>query len=271
MIPVINTTTNVLGYNQWQYWEYQPYATNNPTGWACPNLPAGLSINSSTGKISGAAQVNGTFNCGLTATNGDGTSAPLVLTIGIDAANAALTNSGYEVKINVQTREIEFIAASGGTSQTVEKTTVEAGTTTKTTGTQTVGANAPELFAKENDSLLLWISFQKNGQNLDLDIQSLAIAIKEFDPDNRLVLGNAWKKFGSGTGAYYGLYASISGTDIMAALSNYEADGGTAFDGLAEIEWQEANPDHADFGPENFRFTTRNFRTLIARDMAEEA
>ncbi|MEI6493830.1 MAG: Ig domain-containing protein [Verrucomicrobiota bacterium] len=270
--PTINTTTSVLGYKQWEAWEYQPYASNTPTSWACPNLPAGLSIDTSTGKISGAASVAGVFVCGLTATNGDGTSAPLVLTIGIEAANASLTNSGYEVKIDVQTREIVFLAASGGTSQTVEKTTVDASTTTKTTGTQTVGANAPKLFAKENDSLLLWISFQKGGVNLDLDIQSLALAIKEFEPDNRLVLGDTWKKFGSGSGAYYGLYAAASGSDLANALSNYEADSGTAFDGLAEIEWQEANADHAGgFGPENFRFTTRDFQVAIARDMVEEA
>ena len=263
--PVINTTTSVLGYKQWQSWEYQPYATNVPTSWACPNLPAGLSINTTTGLISGAASVSGVFVCGLTAANGDGTSAPLVLTIGIDPASAALTNSGYEVKINVQTREIEFIAPSGGSPQTVSKTVTDAASTTTTTGSQTVGDSAPNLFAKITDSLLLWISFQKDGVNLDLDIQTLAIAIKEFAPDVRLVLGDTWKKFGSGTGAYYGLYAAISGTDLASALSNYEADSGTAFDGLADIRWEEANPDHATFGPENFQFTTRDFKLTVAR------
>ena len=265
MIPVISTTTSVLGYKQWQSWEYQPYATNTPTSWACPNLPAGLSINTTTGLISGAASVAGVFVCGLTATNADGTSTPLVLTIGIDAASAALTSSGYEVKINVVTREIEFIAATGGTTQTVSQTVTAASSTTTTTGSQTVGATAPNLFAKEGDSLVLWLSFQKDGVNLDLDVQSLAIALKEFNPDVRLVLGNTWKKFGSGTGAYYGLYAAISGSALSAALNNYEADAGTAFDGLADIQWTETNPDHATFGPTTFQFTTRDFRLTVAR------
>ncbi|MEI6035098.1 MAG: Ig domain-containing protein [Verrucomicrobiae bacterium] len=252
--PVINTTTSVLGYKQWESWEYQPYATNTPTSWACPNLPAGLSIDTSTGKVSGAASVAGVFVCGLTATNADGTSSPLVLTIGIESANAALTSSGYEVNIDVATREISFTAAAASTTAAAP------------------AAAAPNLYAKEGDSLLLWISFVKNGQALDLDIQTLAIAVKEFEPEARLVLGDAWKKYGTGTGAYYGLYAAISGVDLASALGNYEADGGTAFDGLAEIEWQEANADHADaFGPENFRFTTRDFKLTIARDMAEEA
>lgn len=269
--PVINTTTSVLGYKQWEAWEYQPYATNTPTSWACPNLPTGLSINTSTGKISGAAEVAGVFVVGLTATNGDGTSAALVLTIGIEEANAALTSSGYELKIDVATRKIEFISAPGS-QQTVEETKVSGTTTTKTTGSRTIDGTAPNLFAKEGDSLLLWISFVKGGQSLDLDIQTLELAIKEFEPDTRLVLGDDWKKFGSGTGAYYGLYSDISGTDLANALANYEADGGTAFDGLAEIEWTETNPDNGDgFGPADFRFTTRDFRISIARDMAQAA
>lgn len=187
--PVINTTTSVLGYKQWQTWEYQPYATNTPTSWACPNLPAGMSINTSTGKISGAAEVAGVFVCGLTATNGDGTSAALVLTIGIEESGALLTNSGFQMEIDVVTR----------------------------VGTL-VGGGELHLFARENDSLLLWITFKKGGVALDLDMQGMEVAIKEFAPDTRIVLGSTWKKYGSGTGAYYGLYAAISGTAVRNAL-----------------------------------------------------
>lgn len=236
--PVINTTTSVLGYKQWQAWEYQPYATNSPTSWACPNLPAGLTINTSTGLISGAASVAGVFVCGLTATNGDGTSAPLALTIGIEESAALLTNSGYQVEIDVVTRAITVV---GG----------------------------PGLFARDNDSLLIWAIFKKNGVALDLDMQSMEIAIKEFAPDNRIVLGSDWKKYGSGTGAYYGLHAAISGTAIRAALSGYEKDSGIIFDGIGEIGWVEANPDFEDtppFGPENFQFSTRDFPITLGAD-----
>lgn len=317
-IPVIDTTTNVMGYKQWQYWEYQPYATNNPTSWECPNLPAGLSIDSPTqyaatgvastnvvtaagndftegmrvvfplitggaglavatiyfirelvgdafklsatrwgdiidfttditaafvsrlptGKISGAATVaSPAFNCGLVAANADGTSVPLMLTIGIEAAAASLTNSGYQVEIDVATREIVL-----------------------------VGGGSLKIFARENDSLLLWIVFKKGGQTLDLDIQSMEIAIKEFSPDRRIILGTAWKKYGSGTGAYYGLHATISGQALRASLNNYAKDNGTIFDGLTEIGWTETNPDTVTFGPENFRFSSRDFATTLGAD-----
>lgn len=239
--PVINTTTSVLGYKQWQTWEYQPYATNTPTSWACPNLPTGLSINTTTGLISGAAEVAGVFVCGLTATNGDGTSTPLVLTIGIEESAALLTNSGYQVEIDVVTRAI------------------------------VLPAGAQKLFARENDSLLLWITFKKGGVALDLDMQSMEIAIKEFSPDSRIVLGTDWKKYGSGTGAYYGLYAAITGTDLRNALSNYESDSATLFDGIAEIGWTEANPDTATFGPDDFRFSTRDFPLTLGADSGTTA
>ncbi len=235
--PVINTTTSVLGYKQWQAWEYQPFATNSPTSWACPNLPAGLSINTSTGLISGVAEVAGVFVCGLTATNGDGTSTPLALTIGIEESAALLTNSGYQVEIDVVTRQASL-----------------------------VGGGDLHLFARENDSLLLWITLKKGGVALDLDMQSMEIAIKEFSPDGRIVLGSEWKKYGSGTGAYYGLYAAIVGTALRNSLSSYEKDSGTLFDGLGEIGWVEANPDTGDFGPENFQFSTRDLPITLAAD-----
>jgi hypothetical protein len=350
--PVINTTTSILGYAQWEQWEYQPYATNAPTSWACPNLPAGLSIDTPTqyaitgaeatdiitatgndfvdgmavvmpsltggaglsanviyyirdrsthtfklaasaggvainfttdisagsisrlptGKISGAASVAGVFVCGLTASNADGTSAALALTIGIEAANAALTSSGYEVKVDVATRTIEFLSASAPSQQAVEETITSGSSTKKVTSTVSVDGKAPKLYAKYQDSLLLWLTFQKNGQALDLAIESLCIAIKEVEPDSRLVLGETFKKFGTGSGAYYGLYADLAVPGLLAALSNYEEDKGTAFEALAEIEWQEANPEYAGgFGPEFLRFTTKDFLITLARDMSQAA
>lgn len=318
--PVINTTTSVLEGFQWSPFVYQPYATNNPTAWACPNLPAGLSLDAPTvyaatgvastdvitatghpfvngervvmpeltggsglsantiyfardvatntlklaatkggaainfssdistatiskvptGKISGSPEVAGTFNLGLSASNADGTSAEVVLTIGIGAADAVLTNSGIQGEIDVQTRKFTLL-------------------------------QGEKLFAKEDDNLLLWLKFKKNGQVLDLPITSLAIALKQYEPEAKLVLGGTWKKFGSGVGTYYGLTAEISGEKLAAVFSDVENDNGTLFDALSEIEWQETNPDTPTFGPPTWRYTTKDFPTELARDMAQEA
>ncbi len=44
-IPIINPTQSVLGYKQWEYFEFQPFATNNPTRWRANNpLPDGLTL-----------------------------------------------------------------------------------------------------------------------------------------------------------------------------------------------------------------------------------
>ena len=45
-------------------------ATNTPTSYAATNLPSGLSLNTTTGLISGSSTQSGTFNISLTATNG---------------------------------------------------------------------------------------------------------------------------------------------------------------------------------------------------------
>lgn len=239
-IPVINTTTSVLGYRQWEQWTYQPYATNSPTSWACPNLPSGLTLNTATGAISGSAEAAGIFVVGLTATNGDGTSAPLQLTIGIEAAKAALASSGYELTVNVVTREVSM-----------EKDS--------------------KLFARADEDMLLWLRFVKDDEDsvLDLDLDKLSIALKDSDLDARLIVGDEWQKFGSGTGTYYGLYARFAGARLVDALQNYAADEGTAFDGKADIQWTE-NADHA-FTPETITFSTRDFPVVIASSKGRPA
>lgn len=62
--------------------EYQIAATHTPTGYAATGLPAGLTVDASTGLIEGRPTAAGTFNATMTASNASGsTSAPLTLTI----------------------------------------------------------------------------------------------------------------------------------------------------------------------------------------------
>src|SRR5205823_4169067 len=60
---------------------YQITATNNPTSFNATGLPAGLSVNTSTGLISGTPTTAGTYSVTISATNAGGTgSATLVIT-----------------------------------------------------------------------------------------------------------------------------------------------------------------------------------------------
>ena len=61
---------------------YQITATNTPTSYAASGLPAGLTVNATSGLVTGAPTVSGTFAVGLSATNAGGTgTAALTLTV----------------------------------------------------------------------------------------------------------------------------------------------------------------------------------------------
>jgi len=231
--PVINTTTSVLEGTQWQPFNFQPFATGTPTSWACPNLPEGITIHGTTGKISGLPEVAGVFVCGLTATNGDGTSVAVAITIGIAPGLASVTRPGAEVKVDLATGEVSLL--SGG----------------------------DKLFVKVGKDFILWVYLEKGGNPVDLDAAEMSFSLREFDPEANLTVSTAWKKFGEGNGAYFGIYGRISGDAVEGAVSNYEEDGETQFEGKAEIQIQENNPDD-DLGPETLLFATRNFPLIVA-------
>ncbi len=82
---------------------YQITATNSPTSFAASGLPAGLSLNASTGLISGAPFSSGTSNISLTATNANGTSSTATLSLSVTAnsdINLALTGSASASSVN---------------------------------------------------------------------------------------------------------------------------------------------------------------------------
>jgi hypothetical protein len=79
--PVITSATSANG-NVGSAFSYQITATNSPTSYSAAGLPAGLSINTATGLISGAPTSAGTFAVELGGVNAGGIgSATLTLTI----------------------------------------------------------------------------------------------------------------------------------------------------------------------------------------------
>jgi len=245
-IPVINTTTSILAYKQWENWAYQPFATNSPTSWSSGPLPHGLSLDAVTGKISGRGEVPGVYLVPLTATNADGASAPLVLTIGIEPASVT-PDSKYEMAIDLSSGKVSHL------NYSVQSASAQPSET-------------PLLSIKEDDDMLLRILFLKGGNVIDLDLTSLKFAVKELEPESVLVLSTpTFEKQGSGSNAGFLLHVKFDGDLLASSLSNYEEDGGTFFDGLAEIEWIQTNTE--TIGPVELRRSSATFRVRVERDL----
>jgi len=100
--PATATGAVLIAFN------YQITATNSPTSFNASGLPPGVSVNTTTGLISGTPSSTGTFNATVSATNATGTGTlPVTITIGvgiavITSANTAsgqtgVTFSGYQI------------------------------------------------------------------------------------------------------------------------------------------------------------------------------
>jgi hypothetical protein len=80
-VPVITSPLTASG-NSNKLFSYQITATNNPTSYSATGLPAGVTLNTSSGLIRGTPQRAGTSSVTIGATNANGTgTATLVITI----------------------------------------------------------------------------------------------------------------------------------------------------------------------------------------------
>ena len=89
--PVINSS-NTAGGTVGVAFSYQITATNTPTQYGASGLPSFLTVNTSTGAITGTPTATGSWMVGLSATNAGGTGT-LTLTITINPAAPAINSS----------------------------------------------------------------------------------------------------------------------------------------------------------------------------------
>jgi Putative Ig domain len=86
--PVISSSPTGSGTVGTAY-SYTITATNTPTSYNAAGLPSGLSLNSTTGVISGTPTVPGVFTVSLSANNASGTGPVTALTLTVSAASGA--------------------------------------------------------------------------------------------------------------------------------------------------------------------------------------
>jgi outer membrane autotransporter protein len=95
--PTITSTLTASGATGVAFGGYTITATNSPTSFNATGLPPGLSVNTTTGVISGTPTTNGTYNTSISATNATATDTQtLVFTIALSAPSitSSLTASG---------------------------------------------------------------------------------------------------------------------------------------------------------------------------------
>lgn len=88
-VPVV-TAASQNGFTN-NTFSYNILATNNPTSYAIASgtLPPGLSLNTTTGQISGTPIIVGSYSVDVTATNGAGTSTAATISFTISAGSSA--------------------------------------------------------------------------------------------------------------------------------------------------------------------------------------
>lgn len=248
--PVIQEDSSLHAYRVGEFFVIELAASNTPTGWTADNLPEGVTIHATTGKISGAAEEPGFFNVKVNASNNGGVdvSADYYFPMGIRATNLALDGS----------TELDFdLATSEVTNPAINET----------------GKNELPvvLYAKKGDSMLLSIGFKKGKWLNQLPIASVNVAIKEFESETRLVFTDGlFEQFGAYDTARFQILLNLDRDALAPVLGNYEDDKNTYFDAIAEIRFGMLWTRTGDPLPTVLERSSSNFIIRIARDLAPD-
>ena len=164
--PVITSATAASG-TIGSAFSYTITATNNPTSFNATGLPAGLTVNTSTGLISGTPTTAGTYSVTISATNAGGTgSATLTLTIvnpPPPVITSATTASGqvgvaFSYQITATNNPTSFNATGLAAGLTVNTTTGVISGTPTIAGTYSVTISATNAGGTGSATLTLTIN-----------------------------------------------------------------------------------------------------------------
>jgi len=124
LVPVI--TSNAMVAINGKPLSFQVAANNSPTLYGATGLPAGLSINTTTGFISGTATENGTFIATISAANSAGTGyANLTISVAAAASNVAFpynSSTTWVCPANVTAVQVEAWGGGGAGGSAIRGT-----------------------------------------------------------------------------------------------------------------------------------------------------
>jgi hypothetical protein len=176
-----------------------------------------MTLNPSTGRISGmpSRESEGSvFVAQVTANNASGPSAPLKLVFGIEHARVEPDGS-LEAFLDLSTSGIGFRGHD-----------------------KTDDLGRAVVHVKRGDRFPLSVTFLKATELIDLAVTNLAIVLKEFEPESRILLNPSshLEKQGIEDTARWITFVEFSDPALATMLGNYEDDADTAFPALAEVE-----------------------------------
>ena len=248
--PVLSKITSINGLVAGQSWAYQPaVASGGPAvAWAATGLPNGITINATTGKLSGSPDTPGPYNVTLKARdNANVWSDPLIFPVGVETVPSDDTGA-IRINIDLQTGAVYSEANP---------------------------ANTP-LSVRANDRLLISVGLVDGGKLQPINqLAILQLSMKVNDDEENIMLSDGlFTKVGDYDSTRYVIWADFKVADkpgLQAAFDQFESPTGTGFLGVAQFAWiwyavraGFSTPQPADRHTGNFKIgVTRELNTDI--------
>ncbi len=230
--PMITSALVTLG-TQGAAFTYQITATQSPSSYEATGLPAGLSVNTATGLISGTPTATGTFNVAISAINSGGTGTE-VLTLNIPPPPPAITSGlsasgiigvGFSYQITATHNPSSYGAAGLPAGLSVNPTSGVISGTAIETGTFAVVLSALNPGGMGNSTLTLTIT---PPPLIDLQISSVTV-----DPPSGIQTGDHlvihWTDSNTGTSATAASFNDLvtvrnttTGTELLSQVVFYD-------------------------------------------------
>lgn len=214
------------------------------------DISAGTIRRVSNGTISGYFETAGPKVVTVSATNSAPATGSREFVFGIspEIAPALSGSTSAEWDFDVETREV-----------TVARGAVVGA------AAPAAGSTSPLAWWKSGDVFIVRVRFRKNGIVVDPDATSLKLALKEIEPEAGIDLSTNFVRIGTGEASYCDLLVDLTDAAVVAALANYEADAGTFFEALTELQMEHSVTHNS--ATVTLRLTSRSFPVRLDRDM----
>ena len=218
-------------------YSYQITATNTPTSYSATGLPAGLTVNTTTGVISGTPTTAGTTNVTIGAINGSGTgTATLALTIAAASnppvINSTLTssvtvNTAYSYQITATNTPTSFNATGLPAGLAVNTTTGVISGTPTAVGTSSIALSATNGAGTGTATLSLTVNAAVSDVLLSQGMPAVASTNAGGNTSDMAVDGNTGSRWESAAADPQWIYVDLGAVDTIHAITlNWEAAAG---------------------------------------------